>query len=138
LGNCSTTGWLSVSSMLSAIALARIGGMMQPQRRTPKNGWSLKSSTEKLDTLVAELVSFLQALKIGSLIGYLILLALVPIGLALIMVGLVHQRIVIERFQTASKATQENFETIAADLRKRAMEVKKHDEGVSATLIAMM
>jgi uncharacterized membrane protein len=91
-----------------------------------------------LDTLVAELVSFLQALKIGSLIGYLILLALVPIGLALIMVGLVHQRIVIERFQTASKATQENFETIAADLRKRAMEVKKHDEGVSATLIAMM
>jgi uncharacterized membrane protein len=90
-----------------------------------------------LDKLVAELVSFLQALKIGSLIGYLILLALVP-ALALIMVGLVHQRIVIERFQTASKATQENFETIAADLRKRAMEVKKHDEGVSATLIAMM
>ena len=41
-----------------------------------------------------------------------------------------YQRIVIKRFQTASKATQENFETIAADLRKRALEVKKQDEGL--------
>jgi len=30
----------------------------------------------------------------------------------------------------ASKATQENFEIIAADLRKRALEVKKQDEGL--------
>ena len=41
-----------------------------------------------------------------------------------------YQRIVIKRYQTASKATQENFETIAADLRKRASEVKKQDEGL--------
>ena len=34
------------------------------------------------------------------------------------------------RSQTASKAPQENFETIAADLRKRALEVKKQDEGL--------
>ena len=81
-----------------------------------------------MDTVVAELVSFLQALKSGSPIGYLMLLALVPICLALIIVALVYQRIVIKRFQTASKATHENFETIAADLRKRALEVKKHDE----------
>ena len=33
-------------------------------------------------------------------------------------------------YQTASKATQEDFETIAADLRKRALEVKKQDEGL--------
>jgi hypothetical protein len=84
-----------------------------------------------MDTVVAELVSFLQALKSGSPIGYLILLALVPICLALIVVALVYQRIVIKRLQTASKATQENFETIAAaDLRKRALEVKEHDEGL--------
>jgi hypothetical protein len=89
-----------------------------------------RSSTKKMDTVVAELVSFFEALKSGSLFGYLILLAVVLIGLALIIVTLAYQRIVIKRFQTASKATQENFETIAADLRKRALEVKKQDEGL--------
>ncbi len=83
-----------------------------------------------MDTVVAELVSFFEALKSGSLFDYLILLAVVLIGLALIIVTLAYQRIVIKRFQTASKATQENFETIAADLRKRALEVKKQDEGL--------
>ena len=77
-----------------------------------------------MDTLVAELVSFLQPLKSGSLI-----LALVLIGLALIIFALVYQRIKTKRVQTASTA-QENFENIAADLRKRALEVKKHDEGL--------
>ena len=83
-----------------------------------------------MDTVVAELVSFFEALKSGSLFGYLILLAIVLIGLALIIVTLAYQRIVIKRFQTASKAAQENFETIAADLRKRALEVKKEDDGL--------
>src|SRR5262247_1637580 len=83
-----------------------------------------------MDTVVAELVNFFQALKSGDPFGYLILLALVLIGLALIIVAVAYQRIVIKRFQTASKATQENFETIAADLRKRALEVKKQDEGL--------
>jgi hypothetical protein len=87
-----------------------------------------RSSTKKMDTVVAELMSFFEALKSGSLFGYLILLAVVLIGLALIIVTLAYQRIVIKR--TASKATQENFETIAADLRKRALEVKKQDEGL--------
>jgi hypothetical protein len=79
-----------------------------------------------MDTGVAELVSFFQALKGGSLF----LLALVLIGLPLTVVGVAYQGIVIKRRQAASKATQENFETIAADLRKRALEVKKHDEGL--------
>src|SRR5262245_3895360 len=83
-----------------------------------------------MDTVVTQLVSFFQALKGGSLFGYLILLALVLIGLALTIVAVAYQRIVIKRFQAASKATQENFETIAADLRKRALEVKKQDEGL--------
>jgi DNA-binding helix-hairpin-helix protein with protein kinase domain len=90
----------------------------------------LESWTEKMDTVVAELVNFFQALKSGDPFGYLILLALVLIGLALIIVAVAYQRIVIKRFQTASKATQENFETIAADLRKRALEVKRQDEGL--------
>jgi uncharacterized membrane protein YhaH (DUF805 family) len=80
-----------------------------------------------MDTVVAELVSFFQALKSGSLFHYLILLALVLIGLA---AAVAYQRVVIKRLHTASKATQENFETIAADLRKRALEVKKQDEGL--------
>jgi hypothetical protein len=90
----------------------------------------LEKLDQEMDTVVAELVSFFEALKSGSLFGYLILLAIVLIGLALIIVTLAYQRIVIKRFQTASKATQENFETIAADLRKRALEVKKQDEGL--------
>jgi hypothetical protein len=90
----------------------------------------LGSSTEKMNTVVAELVSFFHALKSGDPFGYLILLALVLSGLALIIVTVAYQRIAIKRFQTASKATQENFEAIAADLRKRALEVKKQDEGL--------
>jgi hypothetical protein len=52
------------------------------------------------------------------------------IVLVLVIAAVVYQRIVIKRFQTPSKATQENFEAIAADLRKRALEVKKQDEGL--------
>jgi hypothetical protein len=37
-------------------------------------------STEKMDTVVAQLVSFFQALNSGSLFGYLILLAFVLTG----------------------------------------------------------
>jgi Flp pilus assembly protein TadB len=81
-----------------------------------------------MDTVVAELVSFLEALKSGSPFA-LILLAVVLIGLALIIAAAVYQRVVIKR-ETASRATQENFDTIAAELRKRALEVKKQDEGL--------
>jgi hypothetical protein len=79
-----------------------------------------------MDTVAAELVSFLEALESGSLFHYLILLAIVLIGLALIIVAVAYPK----RFQTASKATQENFEAIAEDLRKRALEVKKQDDGL--------
>src|SRR5215471_1962621 len=106
-------------------------------RRPRHSRWSTARSltiplecTEKMDTVVAELVNFFQALKGGDPSGYLILLALVMIGLTLMMAAVTYQRIVIKRFQTASKATQESFETIAADLRKRALEVKKQDEGL--------
>ena len=60
----------------------------------------------------------------------MILLTLVLIGLALTIVAVAYQRVVIKQSQTASKATQENFDTISADLRKRALEVKKQDEGL--------
>jgi hypothetical protein len=83
-----------------------------------------------MDTVVAELVSFLQVLQSGSLFHYLILLVVVLIGLALIIAAVACQRIVIKPSNSASKATQENFETIAADLRKRALEVKRQDEGL--------
>ena len=83
-----------------------------------------------MDTVVAQLASFFQALRSGSLFAYLILLVLVLIGLALTIVAVAYQRVVIKRSQTASKATQENFETMSADLRKRALEVKEQDEGL--------
>jgi Tfp pilus assembly protein PilE len=83
-----------------------------------------------MDVVFAELVSFLEALKSGSPFHYLILLAVVVVGLALTIAAVAYQRVVIKRSQTASKAAQENFEAIAADLRKRALEVKKQDEGL--------
>ena len=83
-----------------------------------------------MDTVVAELVSFFQALKSGSPFHYLILLAVVLVSLALTIAALVYQRIAIKRFPMPSKVTQENFEATAANLRKRALEVKKQDEGL--------
>ena len=79
-----------------------------------------------MDTVVAELVSFFQALKDGNLF----VLAPVLIGLALTIAAVAYQVIAIRRSQAASKAAQENFETIAADLRKRALEVKTQDESL--------
>ena len=46
-----------------------------------------------MDTVVAELVNFFQAMKSGSLFHYLILLALVLIGLA---AAVAYQRVVIK------------------------------------------
>jgi hypothetical protein len=80
-------------------------------------------------SIVNEVVSALEAVKSYGPPGFWILLVSM-IVLVLVMAAVVYQRIVIKRFQTASKATQGNFETIAADLRKPALEVKKQDEGL--------
>jgi predicted Holliday junction resolvase-like endonuclease len=80
-------------------------------------------------SIVNEVVSAIEAIKSYGQPGFWILLGIL-IVLVLVIAAVMYQRIVIKRFQTASKATQENFETIAADLRKRALEVKKQDEGL--------
>jgi len=82
-----------------------------------------------MDTVFAELVNFFQTLKSGSLSAHLIFLALALVGLGLI-VAVAYQRFAIKRLQIASEAAQEEFRNIAADLRKRALEVKKQDEGL--------
>ena len=82
-----------------------------------------------MDTVFAELMNFFQALKSGSLSAHLVLLALVLVGLGLI-AAVAYQRFVLKRFRMAAEATQEEFRNIAADLRKRALEVKKEDEGL--------
>ena len=84
-------------------------------------------------SIVNEVVSALEAVKSYGQPGFWILLSIL-IVLVLVTAAVMYQRIVIKRFQTASKATQENFETIAADLRKRASEVKKQDEGLKREL----
>src|SRR5215467_12747643 len=80
-------------------------------------------------SIVNEVVSALEAVKSYGQPGFWILLS-ISIVLVLVIAAVMCQRIVIKRFHTASKATQENFETIAAVLRKRALEVKKQDEGL--------
>ena len=86
-------------------------------------------------SIVNEVVSALEAVKSYGQPGFWILLSIL-IVLVLVIAAVMYQRIVIKRFQTASKATQENFETKAADLRKRALEVKKQDEGLKRELEA--
>jgi hypothetical protein len=80
-------------------------------------------------SIVTEIVSALEAIKSYGQPGFWILLSIL-IVLVLVIAAVMYQRVVIKRCQTASKATQENLETIAADLRKRALEVKKQDEGL--------
>src|SRR6516162_1514866 len=80
-------------------------------------------------SIANEVVSALEAVKSYGQPGFWILLSIL-IVLVLVIAAVMYQRIVIKRFQTTSKAPQENFETIAADLRKRALEVKKQDEGL--------
>src|SRR5215469_16924449 len=84
-------------------------------------------------SIVNEVVSALEAVKSYGQPGFWILLSIL-IVLVLVIAAVMYQRIVIKRFQTASKATQENFETKAADLRKRALEVKKQDGGLKREL----
>ena len=84
-------------------------------------------------SIVNEVVSALEAVKSYGQPGFWILLGIL-IDLVLVIAAVTYQRIVIKRFQRGSKATQENFETKAADLRKRALEVKKQDEGLKREL----
>ena len=84
-------------------------------------------------SIVNEVVSALEVVKSNGQPGFWILLSIL-IVLVLVIAAVVGQRIVTKRFQRASKATQENFETKAADLRKRALEVKKQDEGLKREL----
>src|SRR5437764_14970369 len=86
------------------------------------------NSMEK--SIVNEVVSALEAVKSYGQPGFWILLVSILIVLVLVIAAVAYQRIVNKRFQTASKATQENFETVAADLRKRALGVKEQDEGL--------
>ena len=79
-------------------------------------------------SIVNEVVSALEAIKSYGQPGFWILLVLIV--LVLVIAAVVYQRIATKRSQTASKTAQENFESIAADLRKRALEVKKQDEGL--------
>jgi len=81
-------------------------------------------------TIVNGVVRAIEAVKSYGKPGFWIILVSILIVLVIVIAAVVYQRIVIKRFQTASKATQENFETVAADLRKRALEVKKQDEGL--------
>jgi hypothetical protein len=81
------------------------------------------------NSIVNEVLSALEAVKDYGQPGFWILVSIL-IVLVLVIAAPVYQRIVIKRFQTASKAPQENFEAIAADLRKRALEVKNQDEGL--------
>ena len=62
-------------------------------------------------SIANEVVSALEAVKSYGQPGFWILLSIL-IVLVLVIAAVMYQRIVIKRFQTASKSTQENFETL--------------------------
>src|SRR6516162_11877534 len=64
--------------------------------------------------IVNEVVNAIEAVKSYGQPGFWILLSIL-IVLVLVIAAVMYQRIVINRFKPASKATHENFETIAAD-----------------------
>jgi hypothetical protein len=78
--------------------------------------------------IVNEVVSALEAVKSYGQPGFWILLSML-IVVVLVIAAVVSQRIVTKRFQRGSKGNTGELETKAADLRKRALEVKKQDEG---------
>jgi len=80
-------------------------------------------------SIVNEVMNAIEAVKSYGQPGFWILLSIL-IVLVLVIAAVMYKRIVINRFKPASKATHENFETIAGDLRKRALEVKEQDEGL--------
>ena len=105
-----------------AIRLSRL--VHDENDESPRRGQ--RGPVEK-SSIVNEVASALEA-PYGEP-GFWIYLGILVV-LVLVIAAVVYQRIVIKRSRTASKATQENFEAIAADLRKRALEVKKQDEGL--------
>src|SRR5262245_51985340 len=105
-------------------------------RRGPLRGNSMEKS------IVNEVVSALEAVKSYGQPGFLILLSIL-IVLVLVIAAVVYQRIAIKRFQTASKATQENFETHSGRPQKTCIggqeagrgpeETRAGSEGAQAT-----
>ena len=81
-----------------------------------------------MDTVVEALVTFLHAVRSGSRIGHVILFCFALIGLAGITAGLVYRRFLNERHRITSRASWENFEAAAAELRKRALKMKQGDD----------
>jgi len=73
-------------------------------------------------------VTFLHAVRSGSRIGHVILFCFALIGLAGITAGLVYRRFLNERHRITSRASWENFEAAAAELRKRALKMKQGDD----------
>jgi Flp pilus assembly protein TadB len=88
-------------------------------------------------SIVNDVVNALEAVKSYGQPGFWILLSIL-IVLVLVIAALVYQRVVIRRSEARSQATQENFEVIAADLRKRALGVKKQDEGLRKRELEVM
>jgi hypothetical protein len=93
-------------------------------------------------TVVAELSATLAALRSAGETGFWILAISLLIVIALVAIALVYQRMVIGRFQAASRATEETFKgvdaqlktvdaqlkTIDTSLKERELGVKERDE----------
>src|ERR1700731_1386499 len=86
-------------------------------------------------TVVAELSATLAALRSAGETGFWILALFLLVVISLMVVAVIYQRIVINRFQSASKATEERLrsvdaqlKTIDTSLKERELGIKERDE----------
>jgi lipopolysaccharide export LptBFGC system permease protein LptF len=82
-------------------------------------------------TVVGELSATLAALRSAGEIGFWILTIFLMVVVALAVIAVIYQRIVISRFQTASKSTEETFKSVDAQLKTLDTHLKERTLGVT-------
>lgn len=79
-------------------------------------------------TIVNEVAATVATLRSSGETGFLILLLCLIAIIALAVAAMLYQRIVINRFESASKATQDHIKAIETNLKERELGVKEREE----------
>jgi hypothetical protein len=79
-------------------------------------------------SIVAEIANLIATLSAAGKTGFLILLVGMILILILVAATVVYQRIVIRRFESSSKATQDHVKALEVVLKQREVGIKERDE----------
>jgi hypothetical protein len=81
-------------------------------------------------TIVAELSATLNALRSAGETGFWILVVFLLLVISLVVVAVLYQRMVISRFQAASKAAEETFRSVDTQLKTMDTSLKERELGI--------